>query len=83
MKFIVGYQRMPSEAFIDEIITNKDRIKEVYFSFGDMPNGRGAIPTEDYLTEYEKRERMEYDLSLLSRAGVKFNLLFNGNCYGR
>ncbi len=83
MKFIVGYQRMPSEAFINEIIANKDRIKEVYFSFGNMPNGRGALPREEYLTEYEKRERMEYDLGLLSGAGIGFNLLFNGNCYGR
>lgn len=83
MKFIVGYQRMPTSAFLDEIIANKEKIKEVYFSFGNMPNGRGALPREDYLTEYEKRERMEHDLGLLARAGIKFNLLFNGNCYGR
>ena len=44
MKFIVGYQLTEDENFVRSIIENKDKIKEVYFSFGDFPNGRASVP---------------------------------------
>ena len=83
MKYIVGYQMMENGRFTESVIENKDKIKEVYFSFGDFPNGRSSVKYEDALTLYEKQARQLADLSALSAAGLHFNLLFNGNCYGR
>lgn len=82
MKWNVGYQLMESDDFINEILRRKDQIHEVYFSWGNMPNGRHAAAAHEQLTESEARRRMEEDLKTLSDAGLKFNLLLNGNCYG-
>ncbi len=46
MKFAVGYQLFSDNSFIDSIIKRKHSVSEVYFSWGDFPNGsrRGAEP---------------------------------------
>ena len=82
MKFIVGYQLTEDENFVRSIVENKDKIKEVYFSFGDFPNGRASVKHDSGMTLFEKQKREEKDLVTLANAGLDFNLLFNGNCYG-
>ena len=69
--------------FMQSIIENKDKIKEVYFSFGDFPNGRSTQKYGDGMTLYEKQSRQLDDLTSLANEGLSFNLLFNGNCYGK
>ena len=39
MKFMVGLQNR-NDDFLQSIIQNKEHIYEVYFSWGDFPNGR-------------------------------------------
>lgn len=82
MKWLVGYQLMESDRFMQEILQQKDQIQEVYFSWGDMPNGRHTGDVHRHLTAWEARRCMEADLEVLSRAGLSFNLLLNGGCYG-
>ena len=82
MKYIVGYQMTDGDAFVDEMIESKAHIKEVYFSWGDMPSGR-KIQGDDYgEILFEKQMRQRNDLKKLSNAGLDFNLLLNANCYG-
>ena len=80
MKFSVGYQ-MSNRKFLDDIIKNKEHIEEVFFSFGDFPNGRN-IQTQQDIPSFKAMELQLSDLALLNDNGIKFNLLFNGNCYG-
>ena len=82
MKYIVGYPINENQNFISEIIKNRDHIKEVYFSWGDMPNGRSAL-TKNGSTPFETLTRQVNDLKVLSENGIKLNLLFNANCYGK
>lgn len=83
MKWIVGYQLTESDEFMNEILRRKEQIREIYFSWGTMPNGRHASVAHESLTESEARRRTEEDLKTLSGAGLAMNLLLNGNCYGR
>ena len=83
MKYIVGYPISENPAFLDSIIKYREHISEVYFSWGDMPNGRSALGREEYLTGFELLERQKNDLKRLSDEGLSFNMLFNANCYGK
>lgn len=83
MKFNVGYQLLEDSSLVSKIIEYKDRISEVYFSFGDFPNGRNNQLRSDIFTALEAQEKQIADLTALSREGLRFNLLFNGNCYGK
>ncbi len=80
MKYIVGYQQ--NAAFIDSIIENKAHIKELYFSWGDLPNGRASVATTGGVTAYERQAALCADLARISTAGIKMNWLLNANCYG-
>ena len=80
LKYSVGYQMLSDGSFIDEIIRCRENIKEVYFSWGDFPNGRN-LQTQQ-LTPWEAMEQQICDLKVLNDSGIAFNLLFNGNCYG-
>lgn len=71
MRFSVGYQL--DRAWVDAIVARADRLDEVYFAFGAMPSGRGAVADVDGQLE---------DLGRLADAGLGLNLLFNANCYG-
>lgn len=89
MKYNVGLQ-FTNNDFIDCIIENKQHIGEVYFSWGDFPNGRSNSllsnlmqKGEDPLTPWELQNRQIEVLSRLSKENISFNLLFNANCYGR
>jgi hypothetical protein len=83
VKFIVGYQMTDGGAFADEIIAYRDRIREVYFSWGDMPSGRRGLSDDCGEILFEKQIRQMDDLKKLSAAGLHFNLLLNANCYGK
>ena len=82
LKYSVGYQILRDNMFIDEIINCKDYIEEVYFSWGDFPNGRN-LQTQQTVTPWEATEKQISDLKNLNENGISFNLLFNGNCYGK
>jgi hypothetical protein len=80
MQFSVGYQLKNDDKLINAVIENRDKISEVYFSFGDIPNGRGKISDQCEIPYLAVKKQME-DLKRLK--GIKMNLLLNGNCYGK
>jgi len=82
LKYIVGYPVRNDPKFLEEIIQNKREISEVYFSWGDMPNGRSVL-SGDETSAFETQKRQYEDLKRLSSEGLRFNLLFNANCYGK
>ena len=83
MKYIVGYPVKENKSFLNCIIGNKESISEVYFSWGDIPNGRSALSVDGALTPFEIQQRQASDLKILSSEGIKLNMLFNANCYGK
>ena len=83
MKYIVGYPIKENAVFLNDVIENKDSISEVYFSWGDIPNGRSMMIADDEQTPFEVCQRQAADLRRLADAGLRFNLLFNANCYGK
>ena len=81
MKFSVGlqYQR---ESFLDCIRQYAPHIGEIYFAWGDFPNGRNSqIYSEEY-TLWELQQRQMDALQMVSDLGIPLNLLFNATCYG-
>lgn len=79
MKFAAGYQTPRSgERFSDVIADYAPDIDEVYFSWPGLASGRPDTGSGDWGAQ----QRLERELSALGRAGVKADLLFNGNCYG-
>lgn len=83
MKLSVGYQMRENGEFIDAIIKHKSKIKEVYFSWGDFANGRNLQIQQSSFTPWEAQEKQIFDLQRLCENKIEFNLLFNGNCYGK
>ena len=82
MKYSVGYSPRRNKSFVEKIIECKEHIDEVYFSWGDFPNGRNAqINSEEY-SQFEVAAETEKDLERLYKEGLRFNILFNGGCYG-
>lgn len=82
MKFSVGLQNN-NQHFLDAIIENKKSIYEVYFAWGDFPNGRNSQTENSDYTQWEMQKNQVKCLEKLSEAGIKLNLLFNANCYGK
>ena len=82
MKYAVGLQ-FTNEAFVDCIIENKEHVSEVYFSWGDFPNGRSSQLQNELYTPWELQSLQMDVLRKLSEHGIAFNLLFNANCYGK
>lgn len=82
MKLTVGYQPMETDAFMREIIRRKDCISEVYFSYAGIANGRNPSDLSARLPAWQVRQMQIEDLTALSKEGLAFNLLLNGNCYG-
>ena len=83
LKYIVGYPISENRPFLDSILQNKEHIAEVYFSWGDLPNGRSGLSANQELTSFELQKRQFEDLKGLADGGIRFNLLFNANCYGK
>jgi len=82
VKFSVGYQLRQDDLLVSAIKEYAEKIGEVYFSFEDLPNGRNTLSAVE-MNRFYAREKQENDLSELSAVGVSFNLLLNGNCYGK
>jgi len=82
MKFSVGLPKNNPE-FVNYIIDNLTHIYEVYFSWGDFPNGRSHQTQDDVYTSWELMDTQREMLNKLSGAEIPLNLLFNANCYGK
>lgn len=82
MRFSVGYSTSANDIFLNQIIKLKDHIEEIYFSWGNAPSGRYDQTRKDGLAPWQAQIKQIEDLKLLNSAGLKFNLLFNANCYG-
>ena len=83
MKFSVGYQLFDDYAFVEKIIEHKNSISEVYFSWGDFPNGRNNQLKRGDMTPDVAKEKQIFDLALLAKESIPFNVLFNATCYGK
>ncbi len=79
MKFSVGYQLKNDFSLIETILENKEHISEVYFSFGDFPNGRSNLNKDGFF--YDNLRKQLEDIEKLG--DMPLNILFNGNCYGK
>ena len=73
MKFTIGYQ--DNDILKRTVLRMREHIGEVYFPYYSFTSGRG-MPT------IEQQAKMESDLVEYVQAGLKGNLLLNGNCYG-
>lgn len=83
MKFSVGYQLMKNENFVDEIISHKQHINEVYFSWTGFANGRNNALRSEHFSLWDAHNRQLNDMRRFSENDIKLNLLLNGNCYGK
>ena len=81
MKFTVGLQ-YTNDAFLQSILDHRADIGEVYFSWGDFPNGRSNQLNHESFTPWQLQQRQMEVLARMSDAGIGLNLLFNANCYG-
>lgn len=79
---MVGLQNN-NDFFVNTIIDNKEHIYEVYFSWGDIPNGRNLQTQSSEYTAFEMQKWQDKTLHKLSTNGISLNLLFNANCYGK
>ena len=70
MKWIVGYHCRQRSGYIDRVIELKNEIKELFFSFGNMPNGRSTFveegETEQETAIREIREETGLDVTLVN-----------------
>ena len=83
MKFSVGYRVCPNSEYMQAIIDRKNNIEEIYFSWADFPNGRNNQLRQQNLTQWEAQQRQIEDIKLAYENGIKLNVLFNANCYGK
>ncbi len=81
MKFSVGLQNM-RPVLLEAICANKEHIREVYFSWGDFPNGRTSQLHSDEYSPWQLQQDRQEALQQLSSMGIPLNLLFNATCYG-
>ena len=82
MKFMVGLNGTKPE-FTEEICKNAAQIHEVYFSWGDFANGRSRQTENALYLPWEMQAMQMEALEKLSASGIKLNILFNANCYGK
>ena len=81
--FSVGYQIRTDDSFVEAVSENKNKIQELYFAWDEFPNGRSLSLQQTELLPYEARKKQEFDFDRLYDEGIRFNLLLNGNCYGK
>ena len=83
MKYFIGYQLFKDYSFVESIIKRKEHISEVYFSWGDFPNGRNIQTNCKDMTPWEAQQKQIEDLKLIADSGICTNILFNATCYGK
>ena len=81
MKFMAGLKNGDRD-LLECICQNKAHIYEVYFSWGDFPNGRASQLQSNRYAPWELQDMQRQALQRLSEEGIQLNLLFNANCYG-
>lgn len=67
---------------LETICAYKEHIREVYFSWGDFPNGRTSQLHSESYTPWQLMEQRQEHLKQLSSLRIPLNLLFNATCYG-
>ena len=84
MKLAVGYQLAEDseESFVDVVNRYAGDIGEVYFPWPDIQTGRAPLTNRRGFIDWGGQKRLENDLVLLRKAGMKLDLLMNANCYG-
>ena len=82
MKLFVGYQMCATDGFLQSILSHKEQIQEVYFSWDTMPSGRSIVGLQQDLYPWEAAQRQREELAKIANAGIGLNLLLNANCYG-
>ena len=82
MLYSVGYSVKSDDSLVNEIVRLKEKISEVYFSWGTTPSGRNDQTRSEALSPWQAQAKQIADLKKLNSNGLKFNLLFNANCYG-
>ena len=82
MKYMVGLKNTDKQ-LLENIKIYKDNIYEVYFSWGDIPNGRTSQLESESYRPWEMQDMQRNALKELSKEGIALNLLFNANCYGK
>ena len=82
MKYMVGLKN-GDKTLLECIKNNKERVYEVYFSWGNIPNGRTSQLESQEYTTWEMQDMQRSALTELSKEGIALNLLFNANCYGK
>lgn len=81
MRFSVGYQQDQRARWAESILRFREAVAEVYFPWGDLPNGR-ARTTQLALSSREYKARFREEITAMAHAGIQRNLLLNGMCYG-
>jgi len=82
MKYMIGLKNADND-LLTCIKEHKENIYEVYFSWGDIPNGRTSQLVSECYTPWEMQDMQRRALKELSEEGIALNLLFNANCYGK
>ena len=84
IKYSVGFrlQSEDEEPFSAIVSAYKESVSEVFFSWNDIPSGRGTSATHHGITDWGAQQRTEYELKKIKQMGIKLDLLFNANCYG-
>jgi collagenase-like PrtC family protease len=83
MIFTVGYQHFQTGERFSSIIKDfRDRVKEVYFPWVNMPSGRPHLEQENGIPDWTAQHVLEEELQSIKKHGVKLDLLLNSNCYG-
>lgn len=82
MKYMIGLQNA-NRALLDCILENRQHIHEVYFSWGEFPNGRSNQLESSSYTPWQLQDLQREALRELSENNIALNLLFNANCYGK
>ncbi len=76
LPFTIGFQPRRGREITETVLRNKDRIREMYFAWGDFSSGRGRLKTE------AEQMATESALAEFSKAGIGLDLLLNAECFG-
>lgn len=85
VKYAIGYQ-LPEEGeepIVDIVRDFREHIEEVYFPWVDVPTCRASLTNQRGYVNWKGQERLERDIKELRQLGVKLDILFNANCYGK
>ena len=84
MKFSVGFRLYENgeETFSQIIKAYREHISEVFFSWLDIPSGRGTTSSHHGFADWSVQQKTENELKKIKQMGIKLDLLFNANCYG-